>query len=239
MKPIEVQLRWLLRPLQRWLDEPEITDVFINGPDRIFVKQCGRTTRLDLRLEYDDLIDIGINAAALMHQDIGEDVPLCSTCLPDGQRVQLIQPPAVADGQYSISIRRPAPSTPTLDELDQSGVFSQAKFAGHTPSPIDRQLAEIRALHHACHANGGAFGGLQRLEHLAQLADGGVDPRIVVKRRVGQPLQPNDEHRPAGIDAGSRHLDRQGSSARDQSKLVHRINRRCAVGKAAGWRRRG
>ncbi len=143
MKAIEVQLRWLLRPLQRWLDEPEITDVFINGPDWIFLKQHGRTTRLDLRLEYDDLVDIGINAAALMHQDIGEDVPLCSTCLPDGQRVQLIRPPAVADGQYSISIRRPAPSTPTLDELDQSGVFSQVKLAGHAPSPVDRQLAEL------------------------------------------------------------------------------------------------
>jgi glucose-6-phosphate isomerase/transaldolase/glucose-6-phosphate isomerase len=34
---VERQLRWLLQPLQPWLDDPGVTDVFINGPDRLFV----------------------------------------------------------------------------------------------------------------------------------------------------------------------------------------------------------
>jgi type IV secretion system protein VirB11 len=139
---VERQLRWLLRPFQDWLDDPDVTDIFINGPDRLFVKQRGRTTRHDVRVTYDDLVDIGINAAALMRQDIGEDVPLCSTRLPDGHRVQLVRPPAVAEGMYSISIRRPAATTPTLDDLDQAGVFSRTTFAGREPSQLDRRLAE-------------------------------------------------------------------------------------------------
>jgi type IV secretion system protein VirB11 len=140
---VERQLRWLLRPFQDWLDDPDVTDIFINGPDRFFVKLCGRTTRHDVHVTYDDLVDIGINAAALMRQDIGEDVPLCSTRLPDGHRVQLVRPPAVADGTYSISIRRPAATTPTLDDLDQAGVFSRTTFAGREPSQLDRQLGDL------------------------------------------------------------------------------------------------
>src|SRR5579859_6158955 len=140
---VEQQLRWLLRPFQQWLDDSGVTDIFINGPDRLFVKQQGRTARHDVHLSYDDLVDIGINAAALTRQDIGDDVPLCSTRLPDGHRVQLIRPPAVTEQTYSISIRRPAATTPTLDDLEQAGVFSRTKSAGHTASSIDRQLLEL------------------------------------------------------------------------------------------------
>ena len=39
---VERQLRWLLHPLQQWLDDPGVTDIFINGPDRLFVKREGR-----------------------------------------------------------------------------------------------------------------------------------------------------------------------------------------------------
>jgi len=157
---VEQQLRWLLRPLQQWLDDTNVTDIFINGPDRLFVKRQGRTTRHDVRLSFDDLVDIGINAAALTRQDIGDDVPLCSTRLPDGHRVQLIRPPAVAEQTYSISIRRPAAMTPTLDDLEQAGVFSRTKIAGQATSSIDRQLLELyraenwRAFLHLAVANG-------------------------------------------------------------------------------------
>jgi type IV secretion system protein VirB11 len=157
---VERQLRWLLHPLQQWLDDPGVTDIFINGPDRLFVKRQGRTARQDVRLSYDDLVDIGINAAALTRQDIGDDVPLCSTRLPDGHRVQLIRPPAVADQTYSISIRRPAATTPTLDDLERAGVFSRTRIAGREISPIDRQLMDLyraenwRAFLHLAVANG-------------------------------------------------------------------------------------
>lgn len=140
---VECQLRWLLQPLQPWLDDPSVTDIFVNGPGQVFVKRQGRTVRQDVHLGYDDLVDIGINAAALTRQDVGDDVPLCSTCLPDGHRVQLIRPPAVAEQTYSISIRRPAATTPTLDDLEQAGVFSRTRVAGHEASPIDRQLMEL------------------------------------------------------------------------------------------------
>lgn len=143
MNAIEAQLRWLLRPFQHWLDDPGVTDIYINGPDRFFVKRAGRTTRQDVRLSDDDLVDIGINAAALMAQDIGPDVPLCATRLPDGHRVQLVRSPAVADGQYSISIRRPAARSPTLDDLAAAGVFSQAQLAGTGASAVDRELASL------------------------------------------------------------------------------------------------
>ena len=39
---VERQLRWLLRLLQEWLDDPGVTDIFINGPDQLFMKRQGR-----------------------------------------------------------------------------------------------------------------------------------------------------------------------------------------------------
>lgn len=48
--------------------------------------------------------------------------------------MQLIRPPAVAEQTYSISIRRTAATTPTLDDLEQAGVFSRTKSAGRAAS---------------------------------------------------------------------------------------------------------
>lgn len=157
---VERQLRWLLRLLQQWLDDPRVTDIFVNGPNQVFVKHQGRTVRQDVHLTYDDRVDIGINAAALTRQGIGDDVPPCSTRLPDGHRVQFIRPPAVADRTYSISIRRPAATTPTLDDLEQAGVFSPTHVAGREALPIDRRLMGLfrsenwRAFLHMAVANG-------------------------------------------------------------------------------------
>lgn len=57
-------------------------------------------------------------------QDVGPDKPLCATMLPDGQRVQICRPPAVAPGLLTITIRRPASFHPTVARLADTGLFS-------------------------------------------------------------------------------------------------------------------
>ena len=56
-------------------------------------------------------------------QDVGPDIPLCATMLPDGQRVQICRPPAVAPNLISITIRRPASFSPTVAKLAEGGLF--------------------------------------------------------------------------------------------------------------------
>ena len=136
----EANLRWLLRPMDALLADPAMTDLYINGPGegRCFVDRGHGMERITLPYTFDDLEDIAINAAALTRQDIAEDVPLVSTRFPDGQRVQIARPPAVADGQFAFSIRQPRQETWTPADLARGGVFDNA--AGrHARPPLQRE----------------------------------------------------------------------------------------------------
>lgn len=131
--PAVRQLSWLLRPLQPLLDDPTVTDLHINGPDpggettTVFVKRGAIRSKETVPLSLRHLENIGINAAALMRQDIAEDAPFCSTRLPQGQRVQLVRPPAVPEGRYAIAIRRPAQQAPSIQDLIDYGLFSEVR----------------------------------------------------------------------------------------------------------------
>lgn len=119
-------LRWLLRPIEPLLADPAMTDLHINGPGVAFVDGGCGMERISVPYTFGDLEDIAINAAALSRQDIAEDVPLVSTRFPDGHRVQIVRPPAVADGQFAFSIRQPKAESWTPAKLAAGGVFADA-----------------------------------------------------------------------------------------------------------------
>ena len=138
-------LGWLLQPAQALLDDANMTDLHINGPGEgnAYVTRGRGVERISLPFTFEELDDIAINAAALTRQDIAEDVPLVSTKLPDGQRVQIARPPAVPEGTIAISIRRPKAQAGTPSDLAASGVFARASG---TRRPRTRE-AELVDLH--------------------------------------------------------------------------------------------
>ncbi|MQW86656.1 P-type DNA transfer ATPase VirB11 [Sinorhizobium saheli] len=111
------QLRFLLKPVLGWLEEPRTEEVAINGPGEAFVRQAGGFTKYPLPFTYDDLEDIAILAGALRKQDVGPRNPLCATELPNGERLQICLPPAVPSGTISLTIRRPGSRVPELKEV--------------------------------------------------------------------------------------------------------------------------
>src|ERR1700712_5138710 len=142
----EANLRWLLQPIDALLSDPAMTDLHINGPGGCFVDRGDGLEWVGLPYTLTDLEDIAINAAALTRQDIAEDVPLVSTRFPNGHRVQIVRPPAVADGQFAFSIRQPKKQTWTPDELAAAGVFASAVGrARGTPQNQARLLGLYRA----------------------------------------------------------------------------------------------
>ena len=82
--------------------------------------------------------------AALTQQDVGPERPLCASVLPDGQRVQICRPPAVAAGTLSLTIRRPSSIIPTISGLAADGLFASTERAGVRRSSVD---AALLALH--------------------------------------------------------------------------------------------
>lgn len=139
----ETNLRWLLRPMAAFLADPAMTDLHINGPGSAFVDRGAGMEAISLPYSFGDLEDIAINAAALTRQDIAEDVPIVSTRFPDGHRVQIVRPPAVADGQFAFSVRQPKAASWTPAELEQSGVFARAVGQRRAPSRDRTRLLEL------------------------------------------------------------------------------------------------
>nr|WP_157310897.1 ATPase, T2SS/T4P/T4SS family [Microbacterium sp. MAH-37] len=107
-------------PLQPLLDDPEIEEIVINAPDRIFVIRHGEKIRLDLRLTdviVRDLVERMLHATG-RRVDISQ--PFVDASLPDGSRLHV----AIADvvrGSWAVNIRKFLPLHRTLDSLVAAG----------------------------------------------------------------------------------------------------------------------
>lgn len=125
-------LRHLLRPIQSILDNPAMTDLYINGvgDGNAFVDVGEGLTRITVPYSYEDLELLAINAAALTRQDLSEANPVVEARFPPFHRVQIIRPPSVPDGSISFSVRQPKALTPTPESLDEQDVYSGALATG-------------------------------------------------------------------------------------------------------------
>ena len=95
----------LLSPLDQFAHEG-VEEICINRPGECFVRRDGQFERHGVPLDFDELYDIAVLAAAHGNQDIGPERPLLAVDLPDGSRLQAVIPPCVPDGTVSLTIRR-------------------------------------------------------------------------------------------------------------------------------------
>lgn len=123
--PAAPVLRYLMQPLQAWLDDPATEELCINKPGEIWVRQRGVFERHDMPLDLGTLEHIAVLAASLRHQDVGERNPLCSTELPGGERLQICIPPVVPRGTISLTIRK---HSETIDPL--AGIAGRYRVEG-------------------------------------------------------------------------------------------------------------
>jgi type IV secretion system protein VirB11 len=61
---------------------------------------------------------------------VDETRPILSAVLPDGERIQIVVPPAVTAGTVSLTIRKPSRITLTLDEMAAQGLFDRMRLIG-------------------------------------------------------------------------------------------------------------
>jgi len=130
-----------VRPLRRYLDEDDVTEVVINEPSIIGIERHGGWTweeEPDLTLEA--LNGLARAAAAFTSQDVTRETPICSTVFPTGERVQLVLPPVVPDGTVSITVRKPSTKTMTMADFEASGLFAETKVATKRVSPVEERL---------------------------------------------------------------------------------------------------
>jgi pilus assembly protein CpaF len=95
-----------LGPIEPLLDDDSITDIMINGPDKVFVERRGTVVLSNVRFrDVQHLSNIAQRIAARVGRRIDESSPLADARLADGSRVNIVFPPLALDGPY-ISIRK-------------------------------------------------------------------------------------------------------------------------------------
>ena len=93
-------------PIQPLLDDPEVSEVMVNGPNKVFVEKKGKLTKTDVTFDNDEHILKVIEKIILpLGRRIDADNPTVDARLPDGSRVNAVIGPVAIDGP-SITIRK-------------------------------------------------------------------------------------------------------------------------------------
>src|SRR5688500_12212701 len=93
-----------LEPLLPFLNDPEVTEVCINKPFVVFYEKQRRFNSCFVQgMNFSFLNALAGLVAEYNNKDFSS--PLVSGILPDGQRIQIILPPAAESGKVICSIR--------------------------------------------------------------------------------------------------------------------------------------
>lgn len=131
-------------PVREWLDKDGVTEVIINKPNEVAVERRGEWQWYDVKeLDLDWLQDWGNLMANYTKQDLTKNTPLCSTSLPTGERVQIVAPPAVETGYFSIAIRKPSDIKLTMDNLVEGGLFDKTAKSGDIQDDSQQKLIDL------------------------------------------------------------------------------------------------
>ena len=83
-----------LGPLQPLVEDPEVSDILVNGPADVFVERAGRLEPAGVRLGSDaELVEIAERIAALAGRELSVAHPIVDARMADGSRVNAVLPP--------------------------------------------------------------------------------------------------------------------------------------------------
>jgi type IV secretion system protein VirB11 len=119
-----VYLDSLLAPVAPWLGRPDVTDVYINRPEELWVETLGGEieTHACPALTEPVLMRLARQIAARSAQGISRAHPLLGATLPDGSRVQVVAPPAARES-IVLAIRKHVAADRTLSDYAGDGSF--------------------------------------------------------------------------------------------------------------------
>ena len=114
-----------LGPLERLMDDPEISDILVNGPEQVYVERHGQLELSDVVFADErHVMRIIQRVVSRVGRRIDEVSPSVDARLPDGSRVNAIIPPLAIDGP-TLSIRRFGTHPLGVDDLVRIGSAPQ------------------------------------------------------------------------------------------------------------------
>ena len=111
--------------LQELLEDENITEIMVNGPDHIFIEQKGQMMETGLVFDSQErLSDIAQQIASEGNRIVNETSPILDVRLADGSRVNIVMPPVAMDGLV-ITIRKFPRDPLTMDRLTEMGALTE------------------------------------------------------------------------------------------------------------------
>ena len=113
-----------LGPLEELLADPEVEEVMVNGPDRVYVERRGRIEPTEVHFADEAELRNSIERIlAPLGRRVDELSPMVDARLADGSRVNVVIPPLAVDGP-ALSIRRFAAARPGPADLVELGTLT-------------------------------------------------------------------------------------------------------------------
>jgi pilus assembly protein CpaF len=111
--------------LQPILDDPNVTEIMINGPNNIFIEKDGKISRFGLRFEssqkLEDIIQVIVTA---VNRTVNESSPIVDARLKDGSRMNVVLPPIALNGPI-VTIRKFPEKPVDIEKLIELGSLTK------------------------------------------------------------------------------------------------------------------
>jgi len=131
-----------LGPLEPLLKDPDIADILINGPNRVFVERKGKLSLTDVQFKDErHLLRIIDKIVSAVGRRVDESNPYVDARLKDGSRFNAMVPPVAVDGSL-VSIRKFKKDKLGIDDLVRFGAFSE-EMAAYLQAAVSTRLNVI------------------------------------------------------------------------------------------------
>lgn len=111
-------------PLQRYLDDPTVEEIWINGPEKVFIARHGRSELTTTILSASEVGDLIERMLRLSGRRIDVSTPFVDAMLPDGSRLHAVIPD-ITRRHVALNIRKFVLNAHSISEL--------VKFKSVTP----------------------------------------------------------------------------------------------------------
>ncbi len=142
----DVYLKSFLKPFERWLDDPNVTEIMVNRPGEVWIERQdanGFERFEDPGVNEVLLQRLAVQIARVSHQAINREQPLLAASLPSGERIQIAGPPAAGE-YWALAIRRHVTSDLTLSDFGGAKNFAQVAIGrAQGITETDRRLKSL------------------------------------------------------------------------------------------------
>jgi len=119
-----------------------VTEITINQPGEIIIEDSEGKRFIETQFDHNWLTRLSSLIANHTGQRIDKRNPLLSANLPGGERIQIVMPPAVEQGQFAMSIRKPMSVVRDLHDYAAEGAFTIDQVARSTAA--DDELLKLK-----------------------------------------------------------------------------------------------